>query len=556
MVAIILITSLAVYKQSYSNRLRTVVSNGTSLFGPTTIYISLDGFRADFLSRNLTPNLNSLVAEGISPRYMRPSFPSVTFPNHYTLMTGLYPESHGVVGNSFYDPGLDADFYYRDPNRSNNPKWWIAEPLWATAEKQGLRTAIHMWPGSEARIVPEYEPEVLDKFNGKEELANKVSRILGLLDLPSEHDSHPDNQPNLRPNMIAAYVPNVDADGHKYGPNSTEILTTISAVDTMIGSLLAGLESRNLTQVVNLVIVSDHGMATTHTNRTIQLDDFVDLSLVSRIDGWPLRGIRPNKPEDLHTIESQLFAAASNYSYGMEVYNLSSMPSRYHFSASSRIAPLWVIPHAGWAIVERPDFDVQVAQKNGETYRPRGIHGYDHEHPLMRAIFIARGPKFASPPGSRVAEFREFILSVKLMLFQNVDHCSENIHVYNLICESLEMTPLANNGTMTLSSLKPVGHHSDPDPEDPPVDLASNISTPAITMRPTSEPKSIMATKTKTEVTLATTTIKYTITVPPKSTASSKPHEVHWWDGVVSSLENAKDWTLGVLGFGPDPDSD
>lgn len=123
------------------------LSNGSHIFAPTTILISLDGFRADFLHRNLTPTLSEFVRSGVSPKYMFPSFPSLTFPNHFTLVTGLHPESHGIVGNTFWDPEMHEEFYYTDPARSMTPKWWNAEPVWVTAELAGVTTAIHMWPG-------------------------------------------------------------------------------------------------------------------------------------------------------------------------------------------------------------------------------------------------------------------------------------------------------------------------------------------------------------------------------------------------------------------------
>ncbi|TGO84755.1 hypothetical protein BPOR_0469g00060 [Botrytis porri] len=193
-------------------------SNGTALFAPTTILISLDGFRADFLKRGITPRLNTFFEEGISPVYMNPSFPSVTFPNHYTLVTGLYPESHGVVGNTFWDEKLQEEFYYTK-SEAMHQKWWGGEPLWVTAENQGIRTAIHMWPGSEAQIM-DVEPAYLDKYNGQELLLNKVSRVLELLDKPGREDSKA-ALADMRPQLIAAYVPNVDQHGHLYGPNST-----------------------------------------------------------------------------------------------------------------------------------------------------------------------------------------------------------------------------------------------------------------------------------------------------------------------------------------------
>lgn len=379
------------------------LSNGSAEFAPTTILISLDGFRADFLRRGITPTLNSFVAEGVSPRYMVPSFPSVTFPNHYTLVTGLYPESHGVVGNTFWDPELQEEFYYTDHARSMQPKWWLGgEPLWVTAEKHNVKTAIHMWPGSEAHMQP--EPTFLDQYNGDEPLSKKVDRILELIDTPS-------TGPNLdtiqRPQLIAAYVPVVDSDGHKYGPNSTEIHKTITAVDSMLHDLFTGLDHRNLTKIVNIVVVSDHGMATTSVDRLIQLDDLIDLGLVEHIDGWPLYGLRPKNQSDLPGLYDTLLAESVQNS-NFEVYlRDENMPERYHFFNNERIAPLWVVPKTGWAIVHKEDFDVKEAKSKGETYHPKGLHGYDHEHPLMRAIFVARGPAFPHKPNSQLEIFRQ-----------------------------------------------------------------------------------------------------------------------------------------------------
>lgn len=412
MLVFFFILLLGAYKASSGFRAarlhKPLKSNGTALFAPTTILISLDGFRADFLNRGLTPTLNAFVADGVSPLYMLPSFPSVTFPNHFTLVTGLYPESHGIVGNTFWDPELQEEFYYTQSNVSMQAKWWNAEPLWNVAEKQGVRTAIHMWPGSEAHIGG-MDPTYLDQYNGSEVLPRKVDRILELLDLPGEEEDSLDTPG--RPEFIAAYVPNVDADGHKYGPNSTEIRSTISQVDDMLESLFTGLQERNLTGIVNIVIVSDHGMATTATDRLVQLDDFIDLDLVAHLDGWPSRGIRPKRPEDLQTLKDQIATLESNYSHGIEIYTKETMPERYHFTNNDRIAPLWAIPKTGWAIVDRSDFDVHDAIEKGETYHPRGIHGYDHEHPLMRAIFIARGPAFPHQANSRVEAFRKYDLS-------------------------------------------------------------------------------------------------------------------------------------------------
>lgn len=406
---------LSLNKNSAKTKPPNLVSNGTALFAPTTIIISLDGFRADFLQRDLTPRLNAFIQEGVSPKYMLPSFPSVTFPNHYTLATGLYPESHGIVGNTFWDPDLEAEFYYTDPERSHDPKWWGGEPFWVTAERQGIRTAIHMWPGSEAHILG-VEPSIVDKYNGKEPLPKKVARILEFLDMPGLEDETADVK-KMRPQIIAAYVPNVDSYGHKYGPNSTEIDTSIKEVDKMLDQLFAGLDQRNISNIVNVIVVSDHGMATTDVSRLMQIEDLLDVDKIEHTDGWPLYGLRPRNPDDLQSLYDGLAEKAkSNPNFDVYLRDV-NMPERYHFSKNPRIAPLWIIPKTGWAIVNREEMIVAEAKKKGEVYHPRGLHGYDHEHPLMRAIFVARGPAFPHPPNSEMEVFRKLFPPFGLCVF-------------------------------------------------------------------------------------------------------------------------------------------
>ncbi|KAM0714843.1 hypothetical protein Q7P37_009307 [Cladosporium fusiforme] len=495
----------ATRRRSHTSYTPKTLSNGTSLFAPTTLLISLDGFRADFLHRDLTPTLSAFIRAGVSPKYMLPSFPSVTFPNHFTLVTGLYPESHGVVGNTFWDPALEKEFYYTDPARSMKPEWWRAEPIWELAEREGVTSGVHMWPGSEAHI-GDIEPTYVDKYNAQEELGNKVDRIFSWLDLPgAEDDGTQEDSP--RPQLMAMYVPDVDADGHKYGPNSTQIRGTISKVDAMLGKLFDGIEARNLSDIVNIVVVSDHGMATTDTSRLLQLEDLVDTSLIEHTDGWPLYGLRPydSSEENLQQLYDDLHAKSQKPEFKgkFEVYLRDhNMPERYHFSNNPRIAPLWLVPTTGWAITTKKDFDIPAAAAAKKTYSPAGLHGYDHENPLMRAIFVARGPAFPHTPGS------------ELEVFQNID-------VYGIVCDSLGLPPSSNNGTLRLP-LSPVGLHSDAGPGEIPEDpMPSGATVPAIVPVPQFSSMPPVQGLTETE---ATHKVSWT-TDSSGSLVSVSPHE-------------------------------
>lgn len=542
-----------------------MLSNGTHMFAPTTIVISLDGFRADFLNRNLTPTLNAFIRDGVSPRYMLPSFPSLTFPNHFTLATGHYPESHGIVGNTFWDPVVQKEFYYTDPERSMQPEWWNAEPFWVTSEMQGVRTAIHMWPGSEAHLGA-IEPAFVDEYNGDELLDRKVQRILGWLDLPGpDDDDYNVNEP--RPQLIAAYVPDVDADGHNYGPNSTEIRTTITHADNMLADIFRGVDERNLTKIVNIIVVSDHGMATTDVTRLIQLEDLMDIALLEHVDGWPLYGLRPfdQSQEMLQRIYDQLLAKSQEeqYQHAFDVYLRDvNMPERYHFSNNPRIAPLWIVPKAGWAVVPLSEFNVAEGLKNNDVYHPRGLHGYDFEHPLMRAIFVARGPAFPHPKGSAIEPF-------------------QNLAVYNIICDSLGIEPLPNNGTIRLP-LKTSGKHEDMMQLDTPEDPPASAVFPAIAPVPIpTEMPPLEDQEDTPSLTFEASTIWTTDTHGSLVTVLAGPDGVlpehrpwtpngdegaeyeeneninahqSWYDWFEDQFDDFKDWTSGIFHPGGDDD--
>ena len=468
---------------------------------------------------------------------------------------------------------MQKEFYYTDPERSMKPEFWNAEPVWETAELANLTTAIHMWPGSEAHIGT-IEPQYVDHYSSSEILESKVERILGWLDIPGPQDRGFDEKAP-RPQLIAAYVPNVDADGHKFGPNSTEIRGTIAMVDTMLVQLFDGIEARNLTEIVNIVVVSDHGMATTDTSRLIQLEDLIDTSLIEHTDGWPLYGLRPYDTSEGHLTElyNQLWAKSQTPEHkgSFEVYlRDKTMPERYHFSNNPRIAPLWIVPTTGWAIVTKHDFNVEVGRKESQVYHPRGIHGYDHENPLMRAIFVARGPAFPHPPGSQVAVF-------------------QNTEVYNVVCDSLGLTPVANNGTLRLP-FTTLGLHDEPGPDEIPEDpMPSGATVPAIIPLP--QPSSMPpleadasaqhspTSSSKQQVVWTTDATGSLVTVAPSAEedkhntndqhdtndkqgpdtsgsaragssddySDENLNHTNWWDWVTGKVEEAKAWAAGLF---------
>lgn len=260
-----------------------------------------------------------------------------------------------------------------------------------------------MWPGSEAHIM-EVEPSFMDKYNGEEALSNKVSRVLEFLDKPGK-ENMTINVQHMRPQLIAAYVPNVDADGHKYGPNSTEIRTTIQNVDNMLDEIFQGLEDRNLTNIVNVMIVSDHGMATTDTERLMQLEDLVDTEKIEHIDGWPLYGLRPKNPDDLQGLYDGLVEKAKT-NPNFEVYLRDvNMPEKYHFSKNDRIAPLWIVPQTGWAIVTKKEFNVEEAKSKALYITLVDCTGTTTSTRSCEQSLWLEGPRSRTPQIARLESF-------------------------------------------------------------------------------------------------------------------------------------------------------
>jgi predicted AlkP superfamily pyrophosphatase or phosphodiesterase len=336
------------------------------------ILIGIDGFRADYLDRGVTPTLSGLAAEGVrADGGMKPSFPSVTFPNFYTLVTGLHPDNHGLVYNTMRDPGLPGrTFTLRNRAEVMDRVWYDdGEPIWVTAEKAGLRTATMFWPGSEAPING-VRPSYWLPFEQTVPSLARVNILLGWFTLPVEE----------RPRLATLYFDIVDTAGHRFGPGTPETDAALSEVDTAVAALLTGLEARGI--VADLVIVADHGMAAVSGERLVFLDDYIDVSAVQITGEGPVATLDP-LPGREADVEARLLGRHEH----MECWRKGDMPARLAYGRHPRVPALVCLAETGWMIGTRARTDP--ARIRG------GAHGYDNAAPEMRALFIGHGPAFA-----------------------------------------------------------------------------------------------------------------------------------------------------------------
>ncbi|KAG8962198.1 hypothetical protein FRC03_004512 [Tulasnella sp. 419] len=414
------------HSASLSGPADKILSNGTHDWQRTVLMLSIDGLRADYVQRNLTTHLHDISLKGIRAKYMKPIFPTLTFPNHWALMTGLHAESHGIIANDFYDPVSKKQFVYTDPKKSWDAYWWNGEPIWETALKAGMKTANLMWPGPPVtqggRSPTYYVP-----FKNRTPMPWKHDKIMEWLDYPFEK----------RPRLITVYEPTVDQVGHRDGPFAETLNQALREVDLFAKSIHQSLAARNLSHIVDVIFVSDHGMTDTSDLRLIYMDDILGdgFTQIEHQDGWPSMGIRFSKDTNVTEMVERLSNAAGDYQPpAFDVYTHETMPERYHFSHNPRIAPVFVVPKLGWALTNRHE---HLTIMNG-TYEPRGNHGYDNEEPSMRATFIADGP-FATDVKLK-SNAAQSLEPVVIDGFPNSE-------IYGLVAKLLGLTPAKNNGT-------------------------------------------------------------------------------------------------------------
>ena len=330
------------------------------------VMVSLDGFRYDYAKKYGAKHLLAIGAKGASaPEGMIPSYPSLTFPNHYTLVTGLYPEHHGIVANSFYDPERKETYSYRDAKTVTDGTWYGGAPLWSLAEKQGMRSACFFWPGSEAEIAGE-RPSFYLHFDNKIDDNKRVDQVIAWLKLPAEQ----------RPHFITLYYSNVDHEGHEHGPNSPQVAEAVKHVDELIGRLEKELNDLHLQ--VDLIVVADHGMEKVQGD-WINLDKYVPLDDVKTVGSL----LYPDTEAATDHIYKKLRAADA----GFLVYRRAKVPSELHYNSNPREGDPVIIPKG-------PSLIRATAPPAGQnSFLPVGEHGYNpYEMISMRAIFLAEGP--------------------------------------------------------------------------------------------------------------------------------------------------------------------
>jgi predicted AlkP superfamily pyrophosphatase or phosphodiesterase len=358
------------------------------------VLVSLDGFRYDYPSKYRAKNLLAMAARGANAlEGMIPSYPSVTFPNHYTIVTGLYPDHHGIVANFFYDPARKENYSYTNPKTSGDGSWYSGTPLWVLAEQQGMRAASFFWPTSGAEIQGKRPSYYIAPYDDNFPDEKRVEQVLAWLRLP----------PEKRPHFITLYYPNTDHAGHANGPDAPETAEAARHVDEMIGKLSDGIAASGLP--VDLIVLADHGMESLRGG-WVNLDKWADLSQFET--SGPL--LYAKSEADAEKAYQSLLGASDTF----KVYRRAQVPAYLHFNSNPREGDPVVVSAGPYSIVAHDP-----NASGGTRTPPRGGHGFDpRQMPSMKAIFIAAGPDIRA--GVTVAPF-------------------ENVDVYPLIARILEL---------------------------------------------------------------------------------------------------------------------
>lgn len=364
-----------------------------------TVIVSLDGCRYDYAQAYNTPFFSQMAHEGVSAE-MRPSFPSSTFPNHYTLATGLVPDHHGIIANRFTDKATGLVFSLSDKRTKQDPRFWGGEPIWQTLSRQGLRTGVVYWPGSDVAVNGKY-PTYYKDYEQRPLLtfAARIAEVLRLLSLPEAE----------RPQLVMAYFEEPDHSGHAYGPQSPETRRSVESMDVLMEQLYEGLRALPIADSINFIVTGDHGMTAISAERMVPIAARLDKAWVERID----YGI-PTLVYTRKGYAGKVVSALSGVSH-IRAYLKADVPSHLHYGGNANVGDVVIVPDLGWNIGDRaPHY--------------KGTHGYDPAYSDMHVMFRAVGPDFK----------RGY---AKPATFANVD-------VYSLLCRLAGVAPAKTDGSL------------------------------------------------------------------------------------------------------------
>ena len=357
------------------------------------VVLSMDGFRSDYPTRAHTPVLDSLGKAGVKAAF-RPCYPSVTFPNHYSMATGLHPDHHGIIHNSFYAPELDSVY----TKRSNDTRFFGGEPIWNTAERQGVRTATFYWVGSEIAVNGR-QPSTWKKFDSSIPFRNRADSIIAWLQRPEK----------TRPHLVMWYLEEPDYSGHVCTPDSPATMKAVERVDSTLGYFFNRARTLDIFDKIDFIVVSDHGMATFTPEQSVNLAEYLPRDSFRYVfDGVPTL-LYPN--EGYTETAYEILKKVPH----ITVWKKGEVPERFVYGKNARIPELIVAPDIGTYVV----FGNQPKAKAG------GAHGYDNFTPEMEGIFYTAGPSFKT---------------------HTVLPAMPNVNLYLIIARLLGITPAPNDG--------------------------------------------------------------------------------------------------------------
>lgn len=370
---------------------------------PYVIMVSFDGFRHDYVEKFDAPNFKAFIKDGVAAEAMIPSYPSKTFPNHYSLVTGLYPDNHGLVDNTFYDKELDLQYSIGNRERVENPAFYGGLPLWQLVQQNGMKSASYFWVGSEAPITGQF-PTYYHIYDGSVPNEDRVNSTLDWLKLPEGE----------RPNFITLYFSMVDSQGHAFGPDHEETKLAVLEADKLLGQLKAGVDALDLP--VDIILVSDHGMEPIYPKR----ENYIDFDILTQgIDHEKVRVVNNGSHAHFYVSDEEAkkatFEILNDRKDNFEVYYKEELPEHLHYGTHNRVGDIFVIMKPGYYLSTGRRIKMAI-----DYNTTRGEHGFDpYATPNMGAIFYANGPSFKK--GLGIEKF-------------------ENIHVYPLVAEILGIT--------------------------------------------------------------------------------------------------------------------